>query len=588
MSLSENQQQPAHDGWRGIGRAVAAGLASVGYGMTGVVPSLEDKVEAEADWVACRQCRALLYRKRFERLAQVCPDCGCHHQLTALWRLAHLVDAGSAVPIESGATVHDPLEFTDRVPYPQRLAAASAETGMADTVHVVRATVRGRPSVIAVMDFRFLGGSLGAAAGEAIVAGAEAALAERLPLIIVTASGGARMQEGAISLMQMAKTANAMAALDEAGLLTITLVTDPTFGGVAASFATLSDVIIAEPGARMGFAGRRVIEQTIAGRLPDRFQTAELLLEHGLVDDVISRLELPHTISLLLAAQQPADREPPPESLLLRDPDLVEQKPVGQVLKLARDSLRPTVADHIAAWCDSFVPLHGDRASEDCPAVIGGIADLGGTRVMLIGHQKGHTTDELVRNNFGMASPAGYRKAIRLMRLAAKLRLPLVSLVDTPGAQPGVDAERHGQAHAIAECLRVMGGLPVPVLSVILGEGGSGGAIALAAANRVLMLENAIYSVISPEGCAAILWRRPEATAEATAALRLDARSLLRLGVVDGVVREPEGGAHTDPARATGLVGDAVRSVLHELEQIDSDQLVAMRRARFREFGRIQ
>jgi acetyl-CoA carboxylase carboxyl transferase alpha subunit len=234
------------------------------------------------------------------------------------------------------------------------------------------------------------------------------------------------------------------------------------------------------------------------------------------------------------------------------------------------------------------VPLHGDRASEDCPAVIGGIADLGGTRVMLIGHQKGHTTDELVRNNFGMASPAGYRKAIRLMRLAAKLRLPLVSLVDTPGAQPGVDAERHGQAHAIAECLRVMGGLPVPVLSVILGEGGSGGAIALAAANRVLMLENAIYSVISPEGCAAILWRRPEATAEATAALRLDARSLLRLGVVDGVVREPEGGAHTDPARATGLVGDAVRSVLHELEQIDSDQLVAMRRARFREFGRIQ
>jgi acetyl-CoA carboxylase carboxyl transferase subunit beta len=437
------------------------------------------------------------------------------------------------------------------------------------------------------MDFRFLGGSLGVAAGEAITTAAEAALADRVPLLLVTASGGARMQEGALSLMQMAKTSNAIVELDEAGLLTVTLVTDPTYGGVAASFATLSDVILAEPGARMGFAGPRVIEQTVRQQLPDGFQTAEFLLEHGLVDDVRPRAELRHTLGWLFAtaAQPGLDWGAEESDPVQRDPMMLSTPPSADVLALARHVQRPTTWDHIGHWVDNFVELHGDRAGGDCPAIVGGIGHLDGLAIMVIGHQKGHTTTELVRRNFGMPTPAGYRKTARLMRVAAKLRLPIVCLIDTPGAYPGVAAEEQGQSIAIAECLRTMGQVPVPSVSVITGEGGSGGALALGVANRVLMCANATYSVISPEGCAAILWKDSRAAAAAAEALRLDARSVLELGIVDGVVPEPDGGAHRDPVVASDLVRRAVVSALRELRAMPEEKLVRSRRERFRRFG---
>ncbi|WP_340682685.1 acetyl-CoA carboxylase, carboxyltransferase subunit beta [Amycolatopsis coloradensis] len=545
--------------------------------------------EPEPEWVSCARCRMLLYGKRFARSAKVCPGCGWHSRLTVRDRLDSLLDPGSARPLKPAAAVHDPLAFTDLVPYTERLDRARRETGLEDAVQVVSATLSGRPLVVAAMDFRFLGGSLGSAAGEAIVTAAEAALAGRMPLLVITASGGARMQEGALSLMQMARTSNAMAALDEAGLLTLTLVTDPTFGGVAASFATLSDVIVAEPGARMGFAGRRVIEQTIRESLPESFQTAEFLFEHGLIDGVSPRKELPQLLAVLVGAAAPpadgwSDGVPDP---VLRDPETLSSPAIDEVVRRARVLGRPTTLEHLANWTDGFVELHGDRAGHDSPAIVGGPAELNGLPVMVIGHQKGRTTEELVRRDFGMPSPAGYRKAIRLMRLAAKLGIPVVTLVDTPGAHPGPEAERTGQSNAIAECLRVMGGLPVPVVTVITGEGGSGGALALAVADRVLLCENATYSVISPEGCAAILWRSsaPPAVSAAAEALQVGAKSLLSLGVVDGVVPEPQGGAHRDPAAASALVRDAVVCALRELHGRDSDALVAARRARFRRFG---
>jgi acyl-CoA carboxylase subunit beta len=551
------------------------------------ISELDAQPVTEPDWLACRRCRTLVYRKRFTRLHGVCPGCGWHGALTAAQRIDQLLDVGSAKPVDAPPTVHDPLAFVDQIPYAQRLRHSRDHTGLDDAVRVVRGAMRGHPLVVAAMDFRFLGGSLGTAAGEAITAAAETALAHELPLLLVTASGGARMQEGTLSLMQMAKTSNALSELDEAGLLTATLVTDPTFGGVAASFATLSDVIVAEPGARMGFAGRRVIEQTIRQRLPEGFQTAEFLLQHGLVDDVRPRAELVHTLSVLLEATAPArpdwgagERDP-----VLRDPDLLPDRPVEQIVRLARHSDRPTTLDHLVHWVDGFVELHGDRAGADCPAIVGGVATMDGAPMVVIGHAKGHSTAELVRRNFGMPTPAGYRKALRLMRLAAKLRVPLVTLVDTPGAYPGLAAEEQGQAHVIAECLRTMGGLPVPVVSVITGEGGSGGALALAVADRVLICQNATYSVISPEGCAAILWKAPEAATTAAAALRVDARSLLRLGVVDGVIPEPDGGAHNDPAAASALVRGAVVSALRELRGVAGPALVRSRRARFRRFG---
>jgi acetyl-CoA carboxylase carboxyl transferase subunit beta len=539
------------------------------------------------DWLSCAGCGMLVYRKRFDRLSMVCPDCGRHGQLTAEQRLEQLLDADSGTPVEPAPSVHDPLRFEDLVSYADRLDKARSRTGMDCAIRAVRGTVRGRGAVVAVMDFRFLGGSMGAAEGEAIVTAAEEALKHRLPLLIVTASGGARMQEGVFSLLQMARTSNAMAALDEAGLLTITLVTDPTYGGVAASYATLSDVILAEPGARMGFAGPRVIEQTIRQQLPEGFQTAEFLLGQGLLDGVVPRGELPQVLQSLLAVGTPPDpgwgaavTDP-----VIRDPELLPGRSADPVVGLARDLGRPTTLDHVVAWGSEFVELRGDRAGTDCPAVVGGLADLDGLPVMLIGHQKGHTTQELVRRDFGMPSPAGYRKVVRLMRLAAKLRVPVVTLIDTPGAHPGLEAERHGQAHAIAECLRVMGSLDVPVVSVITGEGGSGGALALAVADRLLLCENAIFSVISPEGCAAILWRSSEAASAAASALGVDAATLLSHGIVDGVVPEPVGGAHQDPVVASELVRDAVVCALRELREQDGAALREARRRRLRWFG---
>ena len=545
--------------------------------------------EVPPSWIACERCSSLNYRRRLEREMWVCPACGQHLRLSATQRMRMLLDPGSAQSLTPATTVRDPLDFIDTRDYRERLRLAQETTGLEDAVLVAAGTIDGQPVVVAVMDFTFLGGSLGVAAGEAVVTAAEHALSTRTPLLLVTASGGARMQEGLLALLQMAKTSNAMATLDSAGILTISLITDPTYGGVAASFATLSDIVLCEPGARLGFAGPRVIEQTIGQRLPKGFQTAEFLLEHGLVDNIRPRSGLRATLAVLLAAANRrtvvASRRVPASVVTV--PERLDGLDPAEVLTLARHTGRPTMTDHLAQWMDGFVELHGDRAGgSDCPSIVCGIGLLDGRGVMMIGHQKGHSTHEMVRRNFGMASPAGYRKAARMMRLAAKIGIPIVTLVDTPGAHPGLDAERHGQASAIAECLRVLGSVPVPVVSVITGEGGSGGALALAAADRVLMCRHAIYSVISPEGCAAILWKDSSQRERAARALRVDARSLLALGVVDGVVDEPAGGAHTDPVTASLLIRDAVLSTLDHIEAVDCTELIRQRHRRYRELGR--
>ncbi len=558
---------------------------------------------ARPAWVRCNRCHTITYHKRFERALGVC-GCGWHAPLTAPERLAQLLDPGSHQPLPTAHAAEDPLGFVDTVPYSQRLSRTRARTGLDQAVLCARGTIGGWPVVAAVMDFRFLGGSLGCSEGEAITQAAEHALRERVPLLMVTASGGARMQEGTLSLMQMAKTSQALGDLDRAGLPAVSLITDPTYGGVAASFATLADVVVAEPGARMGFAGPRVIEQTIRQPLPEGFQTAELLLRQGLIDEVRPRAGLRSLLARLLGVRRvPAGSwDPPhvPEVPPIPDPPAADTATVDSIagmggperldawesVRLARHPDRPTTLDHIAGMFDGFQELHGDRISGDCPAIVGGIAELSGQSVVVIGHQKGHHSRELAARNFGMASPNGYRKAARLMRLAQKLRIPVITLIDTPGAYPGREAEEQGQAQAIAENIRLMAGLTVPTVAVVTGEGGSGGALALAVADRVLACAHAVYSVISPEGCAAIVWKDPAAAPAAATALSLDAASLLRLGVIDAVVPEPPGGAHHDPVLATGLVRAAVIEALGELLDRPVAELVRARAARFRAFGR--
>ncbi|MEU7677702.1 acetyl-CoA carboxylase carboxyltransferase subunit alpha [Micromonospora taraxaci] len=558
-------------------------------------------------WSRCAGCASLLYRKRLRRNLDVCPECGEHARLGAPERLRQLVDPGSLRPLADRLPEADPIDFVDVVPYPHRLTAARASTGLVEAVVCATATIGGHPVAMAVMDFRFLGGSLGCAVGELITRTAERALDERIPLVLVTASGGARMQEGALSLMQMATVSQAIAALHEAGLLTVSVLTDPTYGGVAASFATNTDLVLAESGARMGFAGPRVIRQVTGRALPEGFQTADFLLRHGQVDMVVQRRSLRGRLVALLAATHAGAptrpsvprQEPASHRERLADDDAAAARPPAtpaadgtaavrdawDTVRMARHPGRPTTLDYLDSVFDGFVELHGDRLGADCPAIVGGVARLAGRHVMVIGHQKGHTTAELVARNFGMASPAGHRKALRLMRLAARLGLPVVTLVDTPGADPGVSAEEHGQAAAIAENILALTVLPTPVLAVITGEGGSGGALALAVADRVLMLENAVYSVISPEGCAAILWPDRSAAPQAARALRLSAPDLRRLGVVDEVVPEPPAAAHDDPAETALRLRAALLANLLPLLDVPPAMLVRLRRQRFRRFG---
>jgi acetyl-CoA carboxylase carboxyl transferase subunit beta len=545
-------------------------------------------------WWLCGRCRKISFGPRMARAAYVCPGCGRHERLAATDRVQQLFDEDSVTALDFVASATDPLGWVDSKPYPVRLAEARDRTGLAEAVLCVRAAIDGHPIVAAVMDFAFMGGSLGSAVGELVTLTAETALAERTPLLLVTASGGARMQEGALSLMQMAKTSQALAALDEAGILTISLITDPTFGGVAASFATLSDVLVAEPGARLGFAGPRIIEQVIRQTLPTGFQTAEFLYERGFVDVIRSRAELRPTLARLLAAggASPVGRgaaaavaEVNGDAPIITDPAVLPTRAPWEAVRGARALERPTALEYIGMFVDGFEELHGDRLSGDCRAIVAGLGRFEGRPVAVIGHQKAHTPADLMARNYGMATPSGYRKSARVLRLAAKLGIPVLTLIDTPGAYPGLEAEEEGQAIAIAENLRLLAGLPVPVLSVIIGEGGSGGALALAFADEVLISASGVYSVISPEGCASILWKDPSQAPRAAAALRMDARSLLELGIVDGVVPEPAGGAGADPAAAAELLRRALAARLPRLAGRDPRALVRERRARFRAFG---
>ena len=274
---------------------------------------------------------------------------------------------------------------------------------------------------------------------------------------------------------------------------------------------------------------------------------------------------------------------------LQRQLDRIREEPSAEEIwlsvELARHQERPYTLDYIERLTDDWFELHGDRGRADDAAIVTGLGRLEGRTVAIVGHQKGRDLKERTSRNFGMAYPEGYRKAMRVMELADRHGFPLVTLVDTPGAYPGVAAEQHGQGGAIARSQAAMARLGVPIVACIIGEGGSGGAVALALADRVLMQEHAIYSVISPEGCAAILWRDAGEARKAAAAFKPDATHCLELGVVDGVVPEPEGGAHTDPDEAARLLGAAILDALDELEGRSPDELRAARREKFRGMG---
>jgi acetyl-CoA carboxylase carboxyl transferase subunit beta len=466
----------------------------------------------------------------------------------------------------------DPLAYVGEVPYPKQLAQTRAATGSPESVAAARTQIGGRDCVVVAFDFGFLGGSLGVAAGQVIVEALEIAADERRPVVMIVASSGARMQEGLAALFQMARTAAAVVRLRTARVPLVTVLTHPTTGAPFASCANLADILLAEPGALIGFAGPRVVAQ-VTGRLREA-RRAEDLAHAGLVDAVVPRQALRRELALAIDLLQPLGQSaaaPLPEL-----PVPVAPEDRWDLLRRLRDPHAPTAAQWLALLAGRRVYLRGDRGGADDPAMVCAVAEVAGRSMVVLAH------DRLAGS--GYVTAAGYRKAMRALAIASRLELPVLSLIDTPGAAVGPEADGEGVAHWIAECFATMLTLPVPIVSLVVGQGSSGGALALAVGDRLYMLEESTFSVIAPEGAAAILPKAGLPPQEWAEKLKLAAADAFDLGLIDGVV--PGGGTDRRTRNATvRRVLDLLAGVLPELEAREPADVVMARVARYRGAG---
>lgn len=532
-------------------------------------------------WIKCPNCNGVMFRDEFEGGGSVCRFCGYHYRIDSVTRLALTCDEGSFVEWDAGLSSLNPIGYAG---YEEKIRDLSEKTGLKEAVVTGSATIMGHRCAIGVMDSRFMMGSMGSVVGEKITRLFERALQEKLPVVLFSASGGARMQEGIISLMQMAKTTAAVTCFQSAGGLYISVLTDPTTGGVTASFASLGDIILSEPGTLIGFAGRRVIEGTIAEDLPEGFQRAEFLMEHGFLDLIVPRDRMRTMLGTLLLLHKHHDwqAERPIASLDKRN---VVQRTGSECLDLIRHRKRPVIVDYLPLLFDDLIELHGDRRYGDDPALWCGLGRLNNIPVTIIGHRKGKTLEENARCNFGMPHPEGYRKAMRLMQQAEKFGRPVITFIDTSGAYCGIGAEERGQGEAIAANLQGMMQLSVPVISLVTGEGGSGGALAIGVCDRLGMLSNAVYSVISPRGFASLLWKDPTKEREAADVMRMTAWDLAELGVCDDIIPEPEEGAHSNLAETASAIQSFLSDSLPGLLSEQTEERLQKRYDRYRAFG---
>ena len=552
----------------------------------------EEKPQKSDATVRCPKCGKILNKERVKKRKYVCYECEGYFRVTTKNRIRMVADPKSFEEWFADMPVSNPLLFNG---YEDKLQAAREKTGLNEAFTVGKCTVFGEPIVLGVCDARFLMASMGHAYGEKVTAAIERATEEKLPVFIFCCSGGARMQEGIISLMQMAKTSAAIEKHGKAGLLYSTILTDPTTGGVTASFAMLGDVIMAEPGALIGFAGPRVIKQTIGQELPEGFQTAEFLVEHGFVDGIVKRENLKKTIFFLVKSHQQNgkaswanfDENAAKFELneILKEQTWHEKpRSAWEKVKTVRQVERASALDYMSFIFDDFVEAHGDRYFADDPAIVGGIGYLDGQPVTIIADVKGKTFAECQMRNFGMPLPEGYRKALRLMKQAETFNRPIVSFVNTSGAFCGLEAEERGQGEAIARNLMEMAGLKVPVLCILIGEGGSGGALATAVGNQVWMLENSTYSILSPEGFASILWKDSSKAQEASEVMNITAQDLLRLGVIERII--PEFGGATDETKEAiaDYMKIEIKRFLQTFDGMSGEEIAQQRYDRFRVF----
>lgn len=554
---------------------------------------LQQQQEPDKSLVKCPKCGRMVNRDKVVKKKYICYECGGYFRVKTNNRIRMVADPKTFEPWFEDMAVSNPLNYEG---YEDKLASAREKTGLNEAVTVGRCKVFGEDIVLGICDSRFMMASMGHVVGEKITRAIERATALKLPVFLFCCSGGARMQEGIISLMQMEKTAAAIRKHGDAGLLYCSILTDPTTGGVTASFAMLGDVIMAEPGALVGFAGPRVIKQTIGQDLPEGFQTSEFLVEHGIIDGIVKRENLKKTIYFLIKTHQCngkktyADYKPNEEFHFELSETLKEQswfsspRSAWEKVKAVRQVERPSASDYISYIFDFFVESHGDRAFRDDKAMIGGLAFIDGQPVTIIADEKGKDFKECQERNFGMPMPEGYRKALRLMKQAEKFNRPIISFVNTSGAFCGIEAEERGQGEAIARNLMEMSSLKVPVLCLMIGEGGSGGALATAVGNEVWMMENATYSILSPEGFASILWKDANRAKEASEVMNITAQDLKRLGVIEEIIPEFGGADRKTTEAIAGYMKEHIKEFLKKYDGKSGEQIAEERYQRFRDF----
>ena len=540
----------------------------------------EDDITADVAREFCLICDSSLPNSELYQRYKVCHKCRFHYSVPARERIEMLADSGTFKETNRTVTSLDPLSFASQTSYKQSVSRDQQRTGLTEAVVTGTCLIGGTPSVLIVLDFGFMGGTMGCVVGEKVALAFEYAARRKQPVVAVVTSGGVRIQEGILSLMQMAKTVITAKQVEEKGLPFISVLANPSTGHAFASFANMADVIIGEPGAIMGLGSLRAIRESSGDDVASDSHTAESHLRHGMIDAVIDRPLLKDTVGALLdmlMSRYTIKREG--RGYTVDPPDPKPSEGAWNVVELARHPERPTSLEYINQMVTNFVQLHGDRSYGDDSSLIWGLGQIGGQTVVIIGQERGQTDSPAGTD--GRTSPEGFREIQRAVTLTSKFELPLVTLIDTPGPHLSLETEQRGLGNSIAAATAKLAGLEVPTIAVIIGEGGSEGALPLAVADRVLMLQNSFYSAVSPEEAAELMFRDESKANRAAESLRLTAHDCYTLGIVDSVIQEPAGGAHLNPQE---MARHLRRILLKELADLQSKSRRRVQRERYKKF----